>query len=101
MGNPFIRQCANAHEFSSPEIEQMTDDSLLPVLTSSGVIRHDPNMDETRLRNIRLLAHIRNTKTGAELRQRFISSMENLFQQMTNAAAKQQAQIIIMTANRT
>ena len=101
MDDPFKSSHGNTYQPSSPWIEQMIEDALTPILNSTGTARADPDVDGSRLGNIRLLAHVRGGKTGEKLRQRFIDSMENLFGQMPNAALKQQAKIIIMTAKRT
>lgn len=86
--------------FSSHEAEILIERALDPIITATGSERTTGNMDLTRVANIRLLAHVRSTQAGMEVRDRCIWSMLNVYEQITNDNLKDVAKVVIITAKR-
>ena len=91
--------CENSkYKYTSADAEECIELVLSHVITTQHCAKQSIDWDSVHLENIRLLSRVRKTKTGMELRDRFIWSMTNLYQQISNTTIAKQAALIINTA---
>ncbi|MEN9501542.1 MAG: hypothetical protein RI964_827 [Pseudomonadota bacterium] len=86
------------YKCTSVDAEECIGSALSRVITTQHRAKKSIDQDGIHLENIRLLSRVRKTKTGMELRDRFIWSMTNLYRQISNTTIAKQAALIINTA---